>query len=138
MRRTIAALLAAAAATLTFNAAPAHADPAIVKLYADGYRLVTSVTNLPEGRKTCDFDRSQPNPFVIIGSFGNDMIRVRNRKTSGDAVTIKSRYLPRGKYLTRMACFIKNRRTGVYTIVAVDEQWVHITGRRAPREAAQS
>ncbi|MFT4201844.1 hypothetical protein [Gordonia sp. (in: high G+C Gram-positive bacteria)] len=126
----IAAVAAVSATALTLTPAAADTPPATVTFKADGYRLVGEATHLPPGRKACGFDRSQPNPALLIGSFGNDMITVGNRVTSGDAVTIKSRYLPRGRYLVRMSCFVWNRRTQMHTIVAVDEQWISITGRR--------
>lgn len=140
MRKIVSVLVAiAAAASTALAAAPASAViPPTVVFYVDGYRVVGSATHLPAGKKSCGFERSQTNPGMIIGSFGNDMISVGNRRTAGDSVTIRSRHLPAGKYLLRMSCFIKNRKPKrnqlVHEIVAVNEQWIHVTTKpQTPR-----
>ncbi|QKT05983.1 hypothetical protein HUN08_01335 [Gordonia sp. X0973] len=134
LRKAISAGVAAAAAAtgIALATAPATADtppPPTVTFSVSGYRIVGSATYLPEGRKSCDFERSAPDPGPIIGSFGNDMVPVGSRLTSKDHVTFKTRPVPRGRYLLRLSCFIKNRKSGMYTIVATNEQWISVTGR---------
>ncbi|GAB08304.1 hypothetical protein GOARA_008_00040 [Gordonia araii NBRC 100433] len=133
MRKIVSAIAAVAAVTgMAFIATPAEAAPRpTVQFAVDGHRLVGTATGLPEGRKSCGFNRSNPDPGPIIGSFGNDMIVVGNRLTRRDKVTITSRPVPPGRYLLRMSCFIKNRKSGMYDIVAVNEEWIRVT--RAPQ-----
>lgn len=138
MRKTVSAIIVAAAASgWALGTPPATADtPPTVTFSVDGHQLVGTATHLPAGTKSCGFDRSNPDPGPIIGSFGNDMETVGQRSTPADTVTITSRPLPPGRYLVRMSCFIKNPKTGMSSIVAVDQEWIRVTTtpqHRAPR-----
>ncbi len=132
MRKIVSAFITAAAVTGTalIAASAGAVTPPTVTFAVAGDRVVGSATHLPQGMKSCTFTRSNPDPGPIFGSFGNDMVPVGGRRTSGDAVTITSHRVPAGRYYLRMSCFIKNDKTGMYDIVALNEQWVRVAARR--------
>ncbi|GED96492.1 hypothetical protein nbrc107697_05310 [Gordonia crocea] len=133
MRKFLSAIVATTALSgvlLVAEPASAYTPPTVTFSVNHNHRIVGKATTLPAGVKTCGFERSNPNPGPIIGSFGNDMVTVGNKVTAGDKVTLYSRRLPPGRYLARMSCFIKNRKSGMYEIVAVNEEWITVGAGR--------
>ncbi|MFT4201841.1 hypothetical protein [Gordonia sp. (in: high G+C Gram-positive bacteria)] len=110
---TVVAVGSAAAVALT--AAPADAAPRIVLTGGRG-TISGHAYGLPPGLKTCTLWRElKPQVDGPMSTFSNDsyFTKAATGRTSGPAIRLSSRPLPRGSYAVSMDCTGRNGATVV-------------------------